>query len=112
MQLPAADLSAAVNGSWYFIAGCGGDLQDWVSGYNDILDKEGIGTPKAWYVTTGREINKFAGEVHNPYPDDLVCLLFPLDGLDTGKLAMFKLRMEDRWFDDVYMNLLPLDEEA
>ena len=30
--------------------------------------------------------------------------LVGLDGLDVGKLAIFKLQMGDRWFDDVVDN--------
>ena len=40
----------------------------------------------------------------NRYPDDITFLAFPLDGLDIGKLAMFKLKMGDRWFDDIIDN--------
>ena len=31
-------------------------------------------------------------------------MAFPLDGLDVNKLAMFKLQMRDRWFDDIVDN--------
>lgn len=41
----------------------------------------------------------------DPFRDDLTVLTFPLDGLHVGKLAMFKLTMEDRWFDDVTDNM-------
>jgi hypothetical protein len=100
-----ADLSAAYDGSYYFIAGTGGDLMDWVNGYHDMfLDLE-IGWPIAWYKTTGKAVNEFAGENDNPFPDDLTCLLFPLDGMKIGKLAMLKLTMQDRWFDDVIDNM-------
>ena len=40
----------------------------------------------------------------NRYPDDLHCLAFSLNGLDIGKLAMFKLDWGDRWFDDIVDN--------
>jgi len=107
-----ADLEKAYEGSYYFIGGCGGDLADWTSGYEDLMKEQEIGTPTAWFQTNGATVNGFAGQ-HNggfirkndQFPGDLVCLLFPLDGLDVGRLAMFKLRMADRWFDDVVQNM-------
>jgi len=102
------DLQAAHSGSYYFIAGCGGDLDEWVTGYTEELETSEIGTPVVWYRTTGAEVNAHAGEDLKPtayLPEDLVCLLFPLDGLDVSRLAMFKIRMHDRWFDDVIDNM-------
>ena len=107
-----ADLKAAYEGSYYFIAGTGGDLQEWVSGYEDLLTKESIGTPTLWLKTNGATVNGFASQHYggliadnDQFPGDLACLLFPLDGLEVGRLAMFKLQMEDRWFDDVVQNM-------
>lgn len=40
----------------------------------------------------------------NAYQEDLTCLMFPLDGLDCGRLAMFRLRAQDKWFDDIVDN--------
>jgi len=49
MNAPArlyfTDLRQAEDGSFYTISGCGGDLQEWVDGYNGWLDEAGIGTP-------------------------------------------------------------------
>lgn len=103
--LEQADLKAAYDGSWYFIAGCGGDLDEWTKGYDDLLTEAGIGKPTAWYVTTGADVNTFAQETDDPFPNTLQCLLFPLDGLNVPALAMFRLRMQDRWFDDVVQNM-------
>lgn len=103
-----ADVQKAYDGSWYFIAGTGGDLAEWVEGYEKALATHEVGKPTAWFQTTGAAINGLAGpENTNPYPDDLTCLLFPLDGLDVGRLALFKIAMEDRWFDDVIDNMRP-----
>ncbi len=41
---------------------------------------------------------------NNAYQDNLTCLMFPLDGLNAGRLAMFRLRMGDKWFDDIVDN--------
>lgn len=107
-----ADLKAAYEGSYYFIAGTGGDLQEWVSGYEGLMKEQEIGTPTQWFQTNGATVNGFAVQHHTSlivnddcFPGDLVCMLFPLDGLNTGRLAMFRLTMQDRWFDDVIQNM-------
>ena len=93
------------NGSWYTITGAGGDINDWKHGIQGLLDEEGIGTIKEWEVFDGKEMNDFGHLTGtNAYPDDLTFIAFSLDGLNTGKLAMFKLRMGDRWFDDIVDN--------
>lgn len=99
----------AYEGSYYTILGAGGDLGEWVADYNKLLAEEGIGTPTSWSKTTGESINNYAathGEVTDPFKDDLTILTFPLDGLHVGKLALFRLRMEDRWFDDIIDNMV------
>lgn len=102
-------LEMAYVGSFYFIAGCGGDIQEWIDGYEKLLEEEDIGKPIRWYQTTGATINRYAGDIPCPdrdyFQEDLTCLLFPLNDLNVGKLAMFKLRMEDRWFNDVINNM-------
>jgi hypothetical protein len=113
-DIKTADLAAAHAGSYYTIAGAGGDLQEWITGYGDLLEQEGIGRPAAWFQTTGQAVNTFAGPAvasRDQFPSDLAILLFPLDGLAVGKLAIFKLRMRDRWFDDVVDNMRPAGEE-
>lgn len=98
-------LDKAYNGSYYTIIGAGGDLQEWKNGYQELLNKENIGTIKEWITFTGSDMNtKYNLTGDNAYPNDLTFLAFPLDGLNIGKLAMFKLRMEDRWFDDIVDN--------
>lgn len=102
----------AYEGSYYTIIGAGGAIEDWINGYNDLLAKAGIGKPSAWHEFTGEDMNKEYGLTgDNRYPDDLHFLCFPLDGLDIGKLAMFKLRMGDRWFDDIVDNNARREEE-
>ena len=92
-------------GSWYTITGAGGNVEEWKTGYQDLMNEEGIGTIKEWVEFTGADMNARYGLTDdNAYPDDLHFLAFPLDGLDGDKLAMFKLRMRDRWFDDIVAN--------
>jgi hypothetical protein len=111
-SLKAPQLAKAFNHSWYLISGTGGDLSEWVSGYEGLLAEKEIGKPKFWATTDGASINAFAqsrlGSEITPsdrHPDDTVFLLFPLDGLDIAKLALFKIRTDDRWFDDVIQNV-------
>ena len=99
-------LNEAYEGSYYTIVGCGGDINEWKEGYQKLLDEEGIGIITKWIEFTGRDMNEELELVGNDkYKDDLHFLAFNLDGLDIGKLAMFKLRMQDRWFDDIVDNL-------
>lgn len=103
------DLQKAKDGSYYTVVGAGGDLQEWLEGYQEIFDTEGIGTISEWFQTSGAAVNHFSGVEYgspNAFPADLVILLFPIDGLNPGKLAMLKLRMQDRWFDDVIDNMV------
>lgn len=93
------------DGSAYTIVGAGGDLKEWEDGYQDFLDQCGIGKISKWYRFTGKEMNDFYGLTgRNAYKDDLNFLAFSLDGLDASKLAIFKLQMHDRWFDDIVDN--------
>lgn len=110
--LTADELSQALEGSYYTIRGAGGPLSEWLEGYEGLLDGVGIGKPQEWFQTTGAEVNLFAarardGEIHprDRFPDGLVFLMFPLDGLDVTRLAIFRMRMGDAWFDDIISNM-------
>ena len=95
-------LDKAYKGSYYTIVGTGGDINEWKKGYQGLLDKENIGKIKEWIEFTGEDMNnKYGLTGDNAYDSGLHFLAFPLDNLDVGKLAIFKLRMEDRWFDDI-----------
>ena len=92
-------------GSYYTITGCGGDLEEWKTGYQKMLEKEGIGNVTEWIHFTGKEMNDTYNLTgNNRYPDDLNFLAFPLANMNIGKLAMFKIQMGDRWFDDIVDN--------
>lgn len=114
--MQTANLTDADHGSFYTILGVGGDLNDWTTGITECLVERGIGTPKEFYTTTGKAINEYAatkGEVTGPFADDLTVLMFPLDGLNGPKLAVFKMHAGDRWFDDIVTNMVddPDDDE-
>lgn len=97
--------SQMYDNSYYTIIGVGGDINEWIDGYTKLLEKENIGKLEKFIVFTGKDMNRHYGLYDSvAYKDDLTFLAFPLDGLDTGKLAMFKLYMKDRWFDDICDN--------
>ena len=111
-KIRKANLQKAYKGSYYTIIGAGGDLQEWVDGYNKMLEEQGIGKPQAWFQATGAQVNKEFGLTGDEaFKARLTILFFPLDGLDIGKLAIFKLKMEDRWFDDIIDNSLRRQRE-
>lgn len=98
-------LDQMYKGSYYTITGAGGELSEWTKGYTEYLQQEQIGTPKEFFIFKGDQMNhkyQLAGSV--AYDKDLTFISFPLDDLDVGKLAMFKIRMQDRWFDDIVDN--------
>lgn len=100
-----AKLQKAYDGSYYTISGAGGDLQEWKCGYAKMLEEQGIGKITEWIDFTGSDMNsEYNLTGSNRYPNNFQFLAFPLDNLDIGKLAMFKLRMGDRWFDDIVDN--------
>lgn len=102
------DLNKLYNGSAYTIIGVGGDINEWIEGYNQLLKENGIGTPAQWYKFSGRQVNQHYK--FNFFNDDVTFLAFSLKGLNINKLAIFKIKMGDRWFDDVIDNLINRDE--
>lgn len=81
------------------------DTDQFMKGYNDWLADLEIGQVDTFYSFTGKQMNKkynLHGNV--AYQPNLHFLAFKLDGLNIPKLAMFKIRMEDRWFDDIVDN--------
>jgi hypothetical protein len=93
---------------WHLtIEGAGSDngFQDWFDGINEQLKKREIGQFKEMFIFTGKQMNtvyRLTGS--NAYPSDLTMIAIPLDGLDQGKLAMFKLQFGARWFTDIVDN--------
>lgn len=101
----AEEFEMLYKGSAYTVTGAGGPLEQWMTGITQELEKEKIGTPKEFYTFKGKQMNEnygLSGKV--AYKDDITFLSFPLEGLDINKLAMFKIRMQDRWFDDIVDN--------
>ena len=76
------------------LQGCGGDLQEWVDGINDMLTESGI------------------LQNDNRFEKAYTCLLFPFEDvqLDVGKLAIWRLRTREdfgsTWLSDYIVNNL------
>lgn len=83
------------------LQGCGGDLQEWVDGINEMLTEEGI----LLEGTVFRNCSTFEHE-------NLICLLFPFEDvkLDIGKFAMWRLKTHGEfggtWLSDYVPNRL------
>ena len=83
------------------LQGCGGDLQEWVDGINEMLTENGI----------LQNENRFE-KAYTFNNENLTCLLFPFDGvqLDVGRLAMWRLKTRETfgstWLSDYVNNRL------
>lgn len=99
----ALDLRKAHGKEGLVFQGCGGDLQKWVDGVNDLLTKAGILKNNAHF----ENVTKFQMTDHT-------CLLFPFEdvgeNLDVGQLAVWRLRTYDTfgamWLSDFVENKL------
>ncbi|MBO7735988.1 MAG: hypothetical protein J6S67_25690 [Methanobrevibacter sp.] len=90
-------LDAAYLGSYYTITGCGGDLNDWINGYEKLLREQNIGKPKEWLHFTGKDMNeKYGLTGKNRYANDLNFLAFPIEELNDG-IIKFKMQMVKKW---------------
>ena len=100
-----SELLSLTDNSAFTIEGAGGDLNEWCIGLNEMLAKENIGQVKTFYTFTGKLMNSVYNLTgSNAYQNDLTFLCFMLDGLDIGKLAMFKMKFGARWLDDIVDN--------
>ena len=84
------------------LQGCGGDLNEWLDGINEMLTESGI-------LEDG---TKFT-EVYEFQNDGLTCLMFPFDDnvkLAVGKLAVWRLQTHEQfggtWLSDYVPNRL------
>jgi len=86
------------------LQGCGGHLQEWIDGVNDMLTEEGI-------LLEGDTFKHVSSFQH----DGTTNLLFHFEDvkLDVGKLAMWRLRMRQQfaamWLSDYLPNRLSID---
>lgn len=95
------DLRKMNNSEGLILQGCGGDLQEWVDGINEMLTENGI----------LQNESKFE-KAYTFNNENLTCLLFPFDGvqLDVGRLAMWRLETRETfgstWLSDYVENRL------
>lgn len=98
------------NNSAFTFEGLGfDDFDELKDQINECLEEENIGTVKSenFFTYSGKDMNDYYHLTGtNRYPDNLTFVSFLLDGLDIGKLAMFKLRIGARWYDDIVDNNL------
>ena len=89
------DLRHMTDEEGLILQGCGGDLQEWVDGINDLLTQEGI-------LLNGTKFEHAATFQH----DGLTNLLFSFEGvqLNVGKLAMWRIQTHSQfggtWLSD------------
>lgn len=83
------------------LQGCGGDLQEWVDGINQMLSDAGI-------LLDGTKFENVSAFEF----DGLTCLLYPFEDvkLNVGKLAMWRLQthgeFSGKWLSDFVPNRL------
>ena len=95
------DLRHMTNEEGLILQGCGGDLQEWVDGINDLLTQEGI-------LLNGTKFEHASTFQH----DGLTNLLFSFEGvqLNVGKLALWRIQTHSQfggtWLSDYVPNRL------
>ena len=104
-QISINELKKMTDSEGLIFQGCGGNLQEWVDGINDILTEEGILLNSSRF----KEVYVFEHE-------GLTNLLFKMSNdvkLDIGKLSMWRLRTHEnfngKWLSDYLMNRLGID---
>lgn len=103
-KITAEDLRRMDGKEGLILQGCGGSLDEWVDGINDLLTESGILL----------EVTKFKAENCSAFEHDgLTCLMFPFSEdvkLDVGRLAMWRLQTHGQlggtWLSDYVPNRL------
>lgn len=103
-KIIAEDLRRMDGKEGLILQGCGGSLDEWVDGINDLLTESGI-------LLEG---TKFKAENCSAFEHDgLTCLMFPFSEdvkLDVGRLAMWRLQTHGQlggtWLSDYVPNRL------
>lgn len=100
-RIETQQLRSMENNDGLVIQGCGGELQEWIDGINDMLTEADI------LKNGSRFENCYAFENEN-----LTCILFPFKDvqLDIGRLAMWRLQTHEQfggtWLSDYVPNRL------
>ncbi len=110
-RITTNDLRRMNSAEGLILQGCGGSLDEWVDGINEMLTENGILLGKT-------KFHDCAAFEH----DGLTCLLFPFSEdvkIDAGKLAMWRLQTHGNfggtWLSDYVPNrlggFLPAEQE-
>ncbi len=99
-QITAQDLRYMKGQEGLILQGCGGPLEDWVKGINDMLTEEKI-------LLNGSRIEDCLTFTNK----GITCLYFPFEGakVEVGKLAMWRIRngqFGGTWLSDYVDNKL------
>ena len=100
-RISTDDLRRMSGSDGLILQGCGGDLQEWQDGINDMLTDEGI-------LRNGSKFKDCSSFEH----DGLTCLLFSFKDVevDMGRLAIWRLKTHDvfggTWLSDYVPNRL------
>ena len=100
-HIAAEDLRRMEGKEGLILQGCGGDLQEWLAGINEMLTDAGI-------LKNGTKFQDISAFEY----DGLTCLLYPFEGVDLeiGKLAMWRLQTHESfggtWLSDYVPNRL------
>jgi len=95
-----------IPGEGLILQGCGGDLNEWVAGINEMFTQEGI----LLGGDTFKDVSAFE-------KDGNTNLLFPMNNvkLDAGKLSLWRLCTRDNfggvWLSDYIPNYLEAETE-
>ena len=86
MQITNDELRRMTNQEGLILQGCGGDVQEWIDGINELLTQEGI----LLEGTKFKNVKSFRNE-------GLTNLLFPFEDvkLDLGKLAIWRIQSHE-----------------
>lgn len=108
------NLRSMGNEEGLILQGCGGDVQEWIDGINEILTEENI----LLDGTRLDDVSRFENE-------GLTCLLFKFnddDKINMGKLAIWRIQSHSQfggtWLSDYVPNRLggftnkPLEDES
>lgn len=101
-KITAEDLRRMKDSEGLILQGCGGELQEWLDGINDMFTEEKL-------LLNGTKFEDIYAFEH----DGLTCLMFPFSEdvkLDVGRLAMWRLQTHQSfggtWLSDYVPNRL------
>ncbi len=100
-NITADDLRCMNGKEGLILQGCGGEVQEWVDGINNMLTESGI----LLNNTKFESVSVFQN-------DGVTCILYPFENvhLDVGKLAMWRLQsytaFAGTWLSDYVDNKL------